>query len=150
MQSTDELLNYGNNLFTNFKGVYALDQLPSKITDDVLMIVNTDSSNLPGTHWIAIISRNKIGYCFDPLGYPPPLALVTWLNRYFNRWSSNRRQIQSKLSTLCGYFCLHYLYYAVTYVDIPLANVVNVIYPIKFTKTFYNSMINAFVKNILN
>lgn len=148
MTSTDELLNYGNKLIDNFKGVYALDQLVN-VRPTGPIIVNTDTSNLPGTHWIAVAFRNDTAYCFDPLGYPPPLKVITWLNTNFNRWKCNLRQIQSNLSTQCGYYCLHFLYSVNEYNYIHLYNIINVIYPNKFSQTQYNSMIHVFINSKL-
>jgi len=52
-----------------FVGVFSINTLPTTLyTKNVMFITNTDTNNLPGKHWIAVMIRDGIGYCFDPLG----------------------------------------------------------------------------------
>lgn len=111
--NTHEIEEKAEKLLPNFEGVFARDYLPSKKRRNRILIMNTDTSNLPGKHWIAVIVHNNVGYCFDPLGFPPSLTLSSWLNRHYSRWSSNtNKRVQPLYSDLCGYYCLYFLFWA--------------------------------------
>lgn len=108
--NTHELEEKAAKLIANFDGVFARDYLPSRKKRNRSFIMNSDTSNLPGKHWIAVIVRNNVGYCFDPLGFPPSPTLSSWLNRHYSIWSSNaNRRVQPLYSELCGYYCLFFL-----------------------------------------
>lgn len=63
-----------------FRGVYAADELPTEgfSTEKNALIVNTDTSDKPGSHWLAIFSnrrKTKGGFqrvveVFDSYGLP--------------------------------------------------------------------------------
>ena len=100
-----------NHLDKVFLGVYAEDQLPHIDQRPFAAIVNTDPSQLPGTHWIAIyLSRDKPGEYFDSFGEYPDTPVVDYLNRESPRgWMYNTRKLQGQFSTLCGAYCVQYL-----------------------------------------
>lgn len=102
---------------THFLGVFALDQLPPRLPNDnqhsYCLIVNTDPSNLPGMHWLAVyIDRNKnfLADVFDSYGRVPPLSLQRWLTKHCRRWTYTRRFIQGALTSLCGIYCIYVLH----------------------------------------
>ena len=69
--------------FNNFIGVFPLDKLPSKIYYGDKLIVNTDTSNLPGEHWLAASYRKPgIIDAFDPLGLYYPTKLINLSSSY--------------------------------------------------------------------
>lgn len=118
----------------SFKGVFARDELPKRMLRHQMFILNTDTSNLQGTHWVAVIVRHGEGYYFDSLGFTPPLMVIHWLNKYCNKWTCNTRQIQTNFSQTCGYFCIQFLYYAsVLMQDTAFKDIVNVLYPIDYS-----------------
>lgn len=125
-----------------------MDKLPKQmLRKNAMFILNTDTSNLPGQHWIAVIVRDNVAYCFDPLGSPPPTFLAFWLNNQrFTHWSSNTRQIQPSYSNMCGQFCVHFLYFAsASYMeDTSLDDIVNVLYPVNDSHSDYEySVMNS-------
>ena len=63
----------------HFDGVFACDHLPTKPR---LMVCNTDKSDEPGEHWIAIYvdDDGRYGEYFDPLGRAP----ISVFERYVN------------------------------------------------------------------
>ena len=74
---------YGNDKTRNaFKGIFAMDTLPQRVLHlPLLLIVNTQTSNLPGEHWKAIyISTDKSGEVFDSLATPIGIYLQKWMN----------------------------------------------------------------------
>lgn len=94
-----------------FIGVYPLDKIPLHICPPCCFIVNTDTHNLGGKHWLAISYENGgIVYAFDPLGlYYPPL-LVNKLHRIpFSKIIYNTRMYQLPWEKTCGLHCLTFL-----------------------------------------
>lgn len=95
-----------------FKGVFALNQLPFvySLTKPFAFIVNTDPWPLEGKHWIALFCENdgKIEY-FDSAGNPP--SAVIW-NRFGTPSTVvyNPRQLQHSCSSVCGEYCLLFVY----------------------------------------
>lgn len=104
-----------------FIGVYSLNNLPYiiryqhsaiKHVKPICFIVNTDTTNLPGQHWIAIfIDENNIGEVFDSFGRLPPSHIQRWMNINTRFWYYSQDCIQSISSTMCGAFCLYYLFH---------------------------------------
>ena len=76
------------------------------------MIINTQTSDLPGQHWIAVsIAKNGIVYAFDPLGfYYPPYLRYRLNNLYRGRVIYNRIMYQHPWENNCGQHCLNFLY----------------------------------------
>lgn len=93
----------------DFIGVYSIDQLP---TDSIgkKFIVNTQTHNLPGEHWIAV-NGNDV---FDPYGIYYPSVLCKYL---FQRNNGGRRikfstaMYQAPWTQLCGEYCIYWLHY---------------------------------------
>ena len=93
-----------------FKGVSAVNQLPSKSKNGIF-IVNLDPSHKPGSHWVAIeINCNKKScnnYYFDSYGLPPSNFKIKRL--LGKRYTFNKKKLQHFLSTACGQWCLYFL-----------------------------------------
>jgi hypothetical protein len=91
----------------NFQGVFSSDTLP--ITP-YLLVCNMNPSTKPGEHWIAIhVDKNRIGEYFDSFGRPPSKNFETYMNTKCIRWTFNKRQLQSRISAFCGYYCSLYV-----------------------------------------
>ena len=98
-----------------FEGVFAADQLPGspeKIQDRAY-IVNTDKINKPGTHWLAIFTKNYKCEVFDsyrlPLNWYKPSDVVEWVSENFETINSNEVTLQEMESQSCGQYALMYL-----------------------------------------
>ena len=95
----------------NYLGTFPLDRLPElpyKFPKSI--IINTDQSNKPGDHWIAIILTEKHAYYFDSFG----LGIVDQQIQQFllPRYSSiifSSLCIQHILSDKCGYYCIYFV-----------------------------------------
>lgn len=103
------------NQYTNkyFKGVFPIDRIPKFIRSrPALLVVNTDKSNQPGTHWIALYlnSKGSVEY-FDSYGREPKhKEFIKFFKR--NKLHTifyNKTQLQSFLSDVCGQYCCVYL-----------------------------------------
>ncbi len=96
-----------------FLNVFSRRNLPSQIKSyPTSLIINTDTINLPGKHWVAIyINKRRRGEYFDSFGRPPSTIIASWLNRYCLHWSSTNtnKVIQNPLSYLCGAYVLFYV-----------------------------------------
>ena len=98
-----ELLKYVK-LFNikNFRGVFMRDTLPKRSKPSESGIVNLESSNSQGTHWVCYFGNNY----FDSFGLPPCNEIVKYMHPpiYYN---SN--EIQDRQSVTCGHLCLYVL-----------------------------------------
>ena len=118
MYTTEELNAMGNYYFPNsFMGVYPRLSIPlirKNVSKFQCFIINTDTKNLPGSHWVAIIIHPfalKTDY-FDSFGDAPIVPLPVdhlWYNQI---------QVQPITSTLCRLYCIYFLYYRLLYYDI--------------------------------
>lgn len=145
--NTLELQRLATDLLKNFDGVFSINQLPMTHKKSYIMIINTDPSNLPGTHWIAVIVRsNKTGFIFDSFGRSPPLFLQHWLNIRGIQWTANTRQVQPSDSIMCGQYCIYFLWFATSSMlnDEHFNNIMNILFPINTFYTYYDSIVNDF------
>lgn len=104
----------------HFIGVYPRDLLPTSSTlrycRPLTLIINTDTSNLDGRHWVAVyIDRSGYGEYFDSLAQPIPDHISLWLSRNSSQWKYVLRPfidspIQSITSQTCGAFAYFYVH----------------------------------------
>ena len=103
-------IHYSKNMFV---GVFARDLLPTKLDYyPCTLIINTDTKNLPGKHWVAIyINGYKEGEYFDSFGHAPSEDIALWLNRFTLKWRRvNTSTLQNPLSVNCGQFVLYFIH----------------------------------------
>jgi hypothetical protein len=88
-----------------FQGVFSSDTLPR---NPRLLICNTDTSSEPGQHWIAIhVDEYGRGEYFDSFGRPPSYHFRRYVDKHCGyRWTYNKRQLKSIISSFCGYYCI--------------------------------------------
>ena len=90
-----------------FVGVFARDKLPPIKNVPSYFVFNTDPSDKPGTHWIAVaVFQNRVEY-FDATGKEPVIA--EYLERLGKKVLFNNHRIQSTHSYACGFFCCQYI-----------------------------------------
>ena len=116
--SCQEILSLTKSI-PHFIGCFAQDV----VTDlkfrskPIYFLVNTDSLGSKGSHWIAIGLFHESIEVFDPLGF----EIFNWstipcsLLKFIHKHSANRKlliadKVQSKSSTLCGFYCLFYVF----------------------------------------
>ena len=113
---------------TNFMGCYAADQIPTEILKfPSSLIINLDTKDKPGSHWVAVYIKNKShAYYFDSFGplnclnpsnIKPDQNCITGPNsniynflKIFEHLSLNKSIYQSIFSHNCGYFCIFFIY----------------------------------------
>ena len=95
-------------------GVFAADRLPTELPPTPFgFIANTDIHSKPGKHWCAFFCnfRGHVDF-FDSYGRTPGQNshhFRRWLEINANSVQTNRIQIQSDSSTLCGLYCILFL-----------------------------------------
>ena len=100
---------YSKSLFLD---VYARDNLPDRIPFyPCTVIINTDSSNLRGKHWVAVyVSAYKVAEYFDSLDQPAPHDIALWMNKFSWDWKKvTPFCLQNPASTLCGGYVLYFV-----------------------------------------
>lgn len=95
-----------------FLDVYARDELPTSIPSyPCSLIINTDTINLPGKHWIAVfVNRYKVAEYFDSLNQPPLHDVSLWMNKF--SWTVKKVTsfpLQSERSLMCGGYVLYFV-----------------------------------------
>jgi len=105
------LRNGDSDTLKAFAGIFSMDTLPQQITSlPFMMIINTQTLNLPGEHWKAIyISTERIGEVFDSLALPVSTCLMHWMNRFTRIWYQSFLTIQNPASATCGGFAVYYI-----------------------------------------
>ena len=69
----------------------------------------------PGPHWIAIYFNEQMkgeyfhSYGKDPIHYNK--HFLDFMNRNAVEWEHNKTQLQSAFSTVCGQYCIYFLYH---------------------------------------
>ena len=99
-----------NNLLKdnkNFKGCFSKDQI-SLIENNKSIIINSNNSNEPGSHWIALKRVKNTIFVFDSfgIGYIPMTIFKIYKNF---KIITNIYRIQHISSNLCGMFCVLFI-----------------------------------------
>lgn len=102
-----DLYKFTKNI-PNFRGVFMLDQLPLIPRRIEAAIVNLDTSDGPGTHWVAYYKRNNQIEYFDSYGnLQPPREIINYLGENIKY---NYYRYQNDNSVICGHLCLRFLF----------------------------------------
>lgn len=108
----ERAMKYHSKTKKYFKGVFACNKLPQRVIEKpACFIINTDPSNKPGEHWVAVYvpKRGKCEY-FDSFGLPPQKdQIIKFILRISQSFKYNKKQLQNILSTVCGNYCCEFL-----------------------------------------
>lgn len=94
-----------------FRGVFARDTIPN-LEKNQGIIINTDESSLPGTHWLAIYKNedDELEF-FDSFGRSPYFYGFDLYNLFdVKKVCWNSVKFQSITSNVCGAYCIFFLY----------------------------------------
>jgi len=95
-------------------GVYASDMLPTSLPQQsIAMVANTMPHTNSGEHWVVFYMDGSSGIIeyFDSFGRPPYQAdFQKFLRRTCRRYVYNKQRLQGFTSTICGMYCLCFLY----------------------------------------
>jgi len=101
----------------NFKGCFYKDKL-KKIEPNSSYIINLndelDENNEinKGSHWVALLTDdNKKSIYFDAYGVSVPTEIKNLIKSSQYKFAETRKNIQSLMSNLCGFFCLGFIYF---------------------------------------
>src|SRR5436190_2277758 len=94
-------------------GVYASDLLPTSFPPSTALVVNTMPHTDSGEHWVVFYrdeASDTIEY-FDSYGQAPcPADFQKFIRRMCNRYVYNKQRLQGYITSVCGHYCLCYLY----------------------------------------
>jgi hypothetical protein len=115
---TNEMLRIVNllgSLKPFFRGIYASDSLPIRVTEfPSALVCNTDPVKEKGSHWIAFWFKNGTECEFyDSFGKLPEdydIQLRSFIDRNSFACVYNDVQVQSNSASTCGFHVLFYLY----------------------------------------
>ena len=103
------------NLAPYFAGMFASDRLPTHPIRDRPRgyIVNIDTHDQPGSHWIALWTDDEMCPVMDSFSIPlhmyEPPNLFDWLTDHFDVYEKNRHAMQAMDSQACGLYDLMFL-----------------------------------------
>lgn len=111
-----ELIEYAKKLkIKNFRGVFMRDTLPLVAHNNECGIVNLNTSNQEGSHWVSYLINGSQRIYFDSFGQVTPIELQKYLKTKAE-WNGNLQVIQRNtdivqhLNThICGHLCLFIL-----------------------------------------
>ena len=104
------LARHDRRLAPHFLGVFPADRLPTVFSRPAGLIVNSDRSREPGTHWLAMyFGDDEQDEFFDSYGQLPPAYQASWTARLRPGYRHNTRTLQGPRTTVCGHYCYYYL-----------------------------------------
>ena len=112
MTSSQQLIHW-MRFDVSFQGVFSLDTMPAMPRLKTYgFIVNTQTQNLPGQHWIAVRVFHDQAWIFDPLAFPPVAEIGQHLlDRCQIRVIHTPEVSIQPLNTVsCGQHCIYFLY----------------------------------------
>ena len=108
-----DLYDYAKKLeIPYFRGVFMRDTLPKQIRQRECGIMNLNTSQQRGSHWVCYYKNDKDRVYFDSFGCITPNELQRYLktpSEFVNNISCIRRnteQIQKPNTNICGHLCL--------------------------------------------
>jgi hypothetical protein len=92
-------------------GVYMSNQFQSKWLEyNFSIVLNFDTTDGGGTHWVGMYSNNKNIYYMDSYGEVPPAKIYNMIIRKDLELYFNNKQYQHLNSQSCGWFVIYFLY----------------------------------------
>jgi hypothetical protein len=100
-----KFISYFNLMKKYCFGIISKDDFELYSNDVYYQIINLDSKNNPGTHWVMIIKCFNMVYYFDSYGMKPFQRLVDYCKEYNIILYYNIKRIQID-NYSCGFHCL--------------------------------------------
>ena len=112
-----KILSNNNLTKTVFRGVYACDVIPSIDESTYAIIVNTDNSSKPGSHWILLYVTDQTIYFYDSYGRNInsdmfPKDFTQYIAKFVDGKTINYNSqiIQGLTSNVCAQHCMYFLF----------------------------------------
>ena len=111
--NTKQIMRAISGLRANSIGVCATDHIPRSLTLPAAVVTNIDTSDKPGSHWVAFyIDKNAKGTYFDSYGLAPVSRHhIDRLRRNCASFKWNEKKLQSVNSKVCSEYCIIFLSY---------------------------------------
>lgn len=94
--------------------VFAANRIPIHVKLPIFFVSNLDPDSKPGSHWIAIyIDEHGDGEYFDSFGRKPRGSHYLFLKTNCKKWVYNTQVVQNYLTSVCGEYCLLYIYFRI-------------------------------------
>lgn len=99
------------------RGIFPINKIPKIIKKKpAILVINTDKSNQPGTHWVAIyLPRRGCAEFFDSFGRKPESCeFLRFLQKHTTKKTNfryNKIMLQNLFTSVCGQYCCMYLLY---------------------------------------
>ena len=108
---SDQLYKVGKQIFgPDFLGVFTSDRIPNTININKMAIINLDSSEMSGSHWVAICKDKKgIIWVYDSFGRNTHEILPDIYGKKRIIKTTERDAEQNKNESNCGARCLAFL-----------------------------------------
>ena len=111
--SNFELKRYAKQLkISNFRGVFMRDTLPKHPQDTECGIVNLNTHDQSGSHWVCYYKQGQKRIYFDSFGQITPVE-VQWYLKTNSEFQSGKEVIQRNTdidqapnTVVCGHLCL--------------------------------------------
>lgn len=113
----------------NFKGIFAIDTIPSNLKVHDFIIFNLDLSNEKGSHRLVLFKKsNSVFECFDSLGFNPEKQAL--FAKYNKSKSSkilkfNETVFQPIQSVNCGLYAIYFSINRLLNLDLSYKNVLS-------------------------
>lgn len=95
-----------------FKGVYACNEIPGKLTQEkeFAIICNLSPNTNPGTHWISIYCNSDMLIYFDSYGLPSLNENISkFMEKCKRNFYWNATKLQNDTSDCCGYYSMLFI-----------------------------------------
>jgi hypothetical protein len=112
-------LKYLNNIdislmlkgIINFRGVFTRDMLLKIILKKECGVINTDTINSIGKHWICYYNDPKSKYVefLDSFGLSLTQEILAYFETSVKDILYNSSQLQTNCSIKCGYYCVYFI-----------------------------------------
>jgi len=111
-----ELVSYASELkIPHFRGVFMRDTIPKHPRNIECGILNFNTSNQSGSHWVCYYKGDKNRIYFDSYGQVTPIEIQHYLKTSEEFKDSkqvikrNTDIVQAPGTSVCGHLCLHVL-----------------------------------------
>lgn len=102
-----DIMSYAKNI-PYFRGVFMRNELPKHPLHKECGIINLDSSENPGSHWVAYAKYFDYVIYFDSYGnLKPPKEFIRYIGSVNINY--NYENLQKKHPFNCGHLCLEFL-----------------------------------------
>ena len=112
-----ELMKSDKGISKIFMGVYSIDLIPQDLPTPSIIVVNLNSCEKKGSHWIVLHYQRKHVEYFDSLGKQPKKMKHNLLTSKGFTYKYNKKRLQSPYTDSCGLFCFYYSYYSCSKID---------------------------------